>query len=444
MLPTTPPASLKPELFEAAGNVDLTCISTPPPDLLVEDLRRRGIDVVRIKWAGTAESKGWLSALFRSKKVGGSNTLIFADRRIRLENAARRGSAGGEVEIAMDQLSAVEFGSEMGNQQKRLRLNFDGGSLTIGEGLSEEALNWLRDRIILEAAGLAWKPLFNVGKRSTRITSNPDNELYRQWTSAHGRLISIYLDQAPPKAAELKAALAADERQRARAAAHWLKSTSAAVGATQLSELCQRLEIDLDSKDVIRIAALKPHLFAEFEKVCDALTNCRGEAAPLAKIGQGGGAPNPDGPLWGVSTLIVDDSRVNQEIASDCLLRAGASVTLASDGATAIEKASRVAFDVILMDCQMSGLDGFAATRAIREQERREGRPAAPIIALTANALRDDRALCLAAGMNDYLSKPFSEPDLLEKVSRWARPQALDHDGEAYSAAGPSGSDIAA
>jgi CheY-like chemotaxis protein len=93
-------------------------------------------------------------------------------------------------------------------------------------------------------------------------------------------------------------------------------------------------------------------------------------------------------------------------------------VTLAADGRTAVDAYRDAEFDLVLMDCQLPVLDGFGATREIRALEA-AGRPPVPIVALTANALAGDREHCLAAGMNDYLSKPFRRADLVEAVLRW-------------------------
>ncbi|MGQ0455822.1 MAG: response regulator [Hyphomicrobium sp.] len=422
---TTAPAP-KSDLLSIAGDIDLSSVATPPAGLQVENLRRRGIDVMRVKWGGAAKKKGWLGifGLKRSAKDAESPVVLtFIDRQIRYQNATLKGPDGREIQHSMNDLSAVSILDANGDKPRRLKIDFASASLTLGDGLPDSELNWLRDRIVLEAAGLTWKPLFNVGKRTTRTTSNPDEQLYLRWSSSRGRLVNLYLCQAVPKCAELKAALASNDKAGARAAAHWLKSSSAAVGAMQLSELCQRLEIDLDAKDLNRANALAPHIFGEFEKVSaafqsdeasDATAPAATDAAASADM-----ATETSDRLSGVSALLVDDSRVNQEVAGDCLMRAGASVTFANNGQEAIDKNTSDAFDVILMDCQMSGVDGFATTRAIREHEMRIGRHSTPIIALTASALRDDRNICLAAGMNDYLSKPFVEAELIDAVWRW-------------------------
>ena len=123
--------------------------------------------------------------------------------------------------------------------------------------------------------------------------------------------------------------------------------------------------------------------------------------------------------------LIVEDNDINQVIVKQHL---SAHKTLsAKSGIEALEalKKMKVTFDLILMDCQMPDMDGFEATRRIRRGEAGERYVNAPIIALTANAMKGDKEDCFNAGMNDYLSKPFDVQDLLEKVDYWAEKNAV-------------------
>jgi CheY-like chemotaxis protein/anti-sigma regulatory factor (Ser/Thr protein kinase) len=131
--------------------------------------------------------------------------------------------------------------------------------------------------------------------------------------------------------------------------------------------------------------------------------------------------------------LLVDDNAVNLRLAGIMLERAGHRVTTANDGAAAVTAVAGRAFDVVLMDIQMPGMDGLEATRRIRALPDAD-RAAVPIVAVTANAMRGQAEECLRAGMNGHLAKPFDRPALLAVVERWARPSARggsspDHTG---------------
>jgi CheY-like chemotaxis protein len=114
----------------------------------------------------------------------------------------------------------------------------------------------------------------------------------------------------------------------------------------------------------------------------------------------------------GATVLVVEDTPVNQTIIRIGLERMGYRVDTASNGAEAIQKVEQGDYAVVLMDCHMPGMDGYAAATAIRDFEVRTGRRRLPIIAVTAAVIGDERARCRAAGMDDYLSKPFSRQGL--------------------------------
>ena len=115
------------------------------------------------------------------------------------------------------------------------------------------------------------------------------------------------------------------------------------------------------------------------------------------------------------SVLLVDDNKVNRHLASRLLSGRGHSVSVASNGSEAVQQFLAGSFEVVLMDVQMPVMDGITATARIREHEGPLGTHVR-IIAMTANAMKGDREDCLAAGMDDYISKPFRPEDLFAKV----------------------------
>jgi CheY-like chemotaxis protein len=117
--------------------------------------------------------------------------------------------------------------------------------------------------------------------------------------------------------------------------------------------------------------------------------------------------------------LVADDNPVNQRLVKRILEKQGHEVVLAGNGRDALEALRLRTFALVLMDVQMPDMDGFEATRKIREREK-AGDTRIPIIALTAHAMKDDRDKCLAAGMDDYLSKPIRAAELLGMIEAYA------------------------
>lgn len=119
--------------------------------------------------------------------------------------------------------------------------------------------------------------------------------------------------------------------------------------------------------------------------------------------------------------LLVEDNPVNRTVVEAMLRSLGLQVSVAGDGAQAVSMVSKEKFALVLMDCRLPVMDGYEATRRIREMP---GLESLPIIALTANARHGDRDICLQAGMNDYLAKPFKRTDLQQVLQRWLTAKA--------------------
>jgi CheY-like chemotaxis protein/HPt (histidine-containing phosphotransfer) domain-containing protein len=115
--------------------------------------------------------------------------------------------------------------------------------------------------------------------------------------------------------------------------------------------------------------------------------------------------------------LLAEDNVINQEVVCEMLRQLGCEIRVANNGKQALEYLQQADFDLIFMDCHMPELDGFGATQAIRALERGTNRHI-PIVALTADAMQDNRELCLAAGMDDYLAKPMKMKELQEVLNR--------------------------
>ena len=130
--------------------------------------------------------------------------------------------------------------------------------------------------------------------------------------------------------------------------------------------------------------------------------------------------------------LVVEDNAVNQDVASGILKQMGCSVVTAANGRSAVQLFAQENFDLILMDCEMPVMDGFDATRRMRDIERvmrglRDEEPSrsrTPIVALTAHALAEVRERCLEAGMDDFLVKPYDELQIADMLGRWLTPRA--------------------
>jgi PAS domain S-box-containing protein len=142
------------------------------------------------------------------------------------------------------------------------------------------------------------------------------------------------------------------------------------------------------------------------------------EPVPEAEPGKAApGAPRSDGRPVAVRVLLAEDNLVNQKVALALLSRFGIQADVAINGMEALDALVGVAYDLVLMDCQMPEMDGFEATRRLRERER--GSRRLPVVAMTANAMVGDRERCLEAGMDDHIPKPVRVTELHRALARW-------------------------
>ena len=141
---------------------------------------------------------------------------------------------------------------------------------------------------------------------------------------------------------------------------------------------------------------------------------------PRLRLGQKSPAAQAAEVPPGATILLVEDNPSNQAVGIQQLAKLGHRADVATTGQEAIDRLSRPdhGYLLVLMDCQMPVMDGFQATRAIRALERVSGGHV-PVIAMTAQAMKGDRERCIAAGMDDYLSKPVHLDDLRSTINRW-------------------------
>jgi signal transduction histidine kinase/ActR/RegA family two-component response regulator len=151
--------------------------------------------------------------------------------------------------------------------------------------------------------------------------------------------------------------------------------------------------------------------------------------------GQRAQCADPDAPASPASgrawarVLLVEDDPINQAVMQAMLLHAGAACTVASSGTAALQQLKRSVYDLVLMDWQMPEMDGLEATRRLRAGDAGDLNIAVPVVALTANAFAEDRGECLAAGMDDFVTKPVLASHLTAVVERWTlRRQAVPSD----------------
>ena len=244
----------------------------------------------------------------------------------------------------------------------------------------------------------SWRITPRLADRGAEFLKQVMHEL----ASAGGRVI-VLLDESFTDMTDLQLlkALASD-------------TVLAPVGILRLVSFIRRADVEQDPVFGRIPFITKPLCYETLHQALLNLLDNKPVASLQPKLTQ---APAPQ--LAG-HVLLGEDNPVNQEIALLMLQSLGCTVTVAQNGREVVDQAQKTRYDLILMDCQMPEMDGFEATRLIREWERTIGSgQSIPIIALTAHATQRDREACLAAGMNDYLSKPFTMERLWDMLASW-------------------------
>ncbi|MBK8101679.1 MAG: response regulator [Planctomycetes bacterium] len=151
-------------------------------------------------------------------------------------------------------------------------------------------------------------------------------------------------------------------------------------------------------------------------------------SAPTNAVAEDAGSPRT-----GIRVLLVEDNQINQDVARAVLAKLACTCVVAGNGRQALAAVVADRFDVVLMDCHMPEMDGYQATRQIRAMEQERRLTTVPIIACSASAMQDDRDHCAAAGMSDFLSKPYTVAALAAVLARWvgARPDGHGESGDA-------------
>ncbi|MEC9464421.1 MAG: response regulator [Myxococcota bacterium] len=187
----------------------------------------------------------------------------------------------------------------------------------------------------------------------------------------------------------------------------------ALVGSTRQKE--RKRLVKAGARDMVS----KPVRAARLVRVLDA---CFEQPKAVSQVEKrSGSAAAAESEARSLQVLVVDDNVVNQKLAAKILQKMGHHVDIVENGQLGVDKVKAGHYDIVFMDCQMPVLDGYAAVGAIREYEA--GGTRLPVVAMTANAMKGDREKCLAAGMDDYITKPFKPKDFKQAVATWVTGQ---------------------
>ncbi len=281
-----------------------------------------------------------------------------------------------------------------------------GGEIGIDPAPEQGSRFWFTLPAVIAPGNRPWRPLALPG-----IALD-----YREIAPFQRRILDEYLDPAPAGEAEA-IPLAVVEEHPGAAARGSCKRALEQRGFCLLLTPLEQPPAEEDTPHTARLT--KPITRRNLHRTLERLLPGR----LLARSGKK--RPGPDEKESATShrharILLAEDNDVNQKLTTRMVEKMGHCVTVVANGRALLERLEKETFDLILMDCQMPELDGYQTTAAIRRRERRTpGGHRLPIIAVTGNALDDDRERCLVAGADDYLAKPFKYDELKAKIDHW-------------------------
>ncbi len=331
---------------------------------------------------------------FTTRKYGGTGLGLAICRQIvtlmggeiGVRSRVDRGSTFW-FDVRLDQVSAANPAAE---QLPRLRLAGLRALIVAGEPGNREILkqhlhSWGIDTVIAENGAAAWAAL--QGHHGPAVTSTG--------TAAPRRFDLALIDDHTSNCSAIEVATRMRQDQH--------------LAGSRLILLSSEAADDLSSEEALLFTAIlsKPVRRAQLFNCLSRAMAADPDAAPAMDVAS---APR---------ILLVEDNPVNREVAIGMLESLGCNTEAVDNGRMAIDAMNVTSFDAVLMDCQMPVMDGLTATAEIRRRELGSGDPRVPIIALTANAMEGDRERCLAAGMDDFLSKPFTQRQLAGLLKRW-------------------------